>query len=206
MDNEKREAQLQTSGAGALAYVNALEVKDEETLGIANKAIVRIKNLKKEVTDHFGPDIKAANDLHKSLLKKRNVFLDPLNQAEKALNPKITGYLRELERIRQDAIRKAREEEATREAEARKAPLLAPPPPAPVLDIPEAPKLDGIHLRANWKWKVVDFDKIPRMHLTTNDKEINAIVTLMKEKTDIPGIEVYKEESIAKSKEKKAPY
>jgi len=203
--DEAKETMLMERGTNALEYVQKLEVKDESGKAAANNALSLIKDIQKEIKDYFAPTIKKAHDLHKDLLNKQKGFLDPLKKAEDVLKPKLTAYLQEQERIRQEALRKAQEDERKRAEEARKDPLA--PPPAPVAPaIPEAPRLDGFHVRTNWKWRVIDFDKIPREYLTTNDTKINSTVTKMKEKTDIPGIQAYPEESLSKSRGKQDPY
>ena len=107
MDKEK-ETKLQTRGVNALDYANALEVKDEKGKGAASKALALNKDIQKDVNDYFGPTIKKAKDLHSDLVGKKNGFLDPLKKSEDILKQKISVYLREQERIRQEAIRKAR--------------------------------------------------------------------------------------------------
>ena len=65
--------------------------------------------------------------------------------------------------------------------------------------IPEIPKLKGAHLRENWKFKVTDLKLLIKMRpdLVMADKvEIGKLVRIHKEKTDIPGIEVWNESSL----------
>ena len=202
MDKEK---ELQTRGVNALDYANALEVKDEKGKGAASKALALNKDIQKDVNDYFGPTIKKAKDLHSDLVGKKKGFLDPLKKSEDILKQKISVYLREQERIRQEAIRKAREEEEARkeaqeEDETKEL-------PATITIIPEETKLEGFHVRKYWKWRVKDLSLIPRHYLMIDSATITAAVNALKEKTDIPGIEAYLEESISQSRGKqKDPY
>ena len=203
MDKEK-ETKLQTRGINALDYAKTLEVRDEKSKGAASKALSLNKDIQKDVNDYFGPTIKKAKDLHSDLVGKKKGFLDPLKKSEDILKQKISVYLQEQERIRQEAIRKAREEEAKREAQEEDETKEL---PATITIVPEETKLEGFHKRKDWKWRVKNFDLIPRPLLTTKDTEINAIVRRDKEKTNIPGIEAYCEESISQSRGKaKDPY
>lgn len=65
--------------------------------------------------------------------------------------------------------------------------------------IPPVPKAEGISTREVWRFTVVDFDAIPRQYLIPDEKQIGAIVRASKAKTNIPGIEVYSEETDVRS-------
>jgi hypothetical protein len=58
-----------------------------------------------------------------------------------------------------------------------------------------APVAAGISYRDNWKWRIVDFSKIPQEYLTlvVNSDKVNEAVKQGKEKASIPGIEIYNE-------------
>lgn len=206
MDKEK-ETQLQTRGINALDYANALEVKDEKSKGAASKALALNKDIQKDVNDYFGPTIKKAKDLHSDLVGKKNGFLDPLKRSEDILKQKIGAYLQEQDRIRQEAIRKAREEEEAKIAAQEEDEDETKELPTITTIIPEETKLEGFHVRKYWKWRVKDLSLIPRHYLMIDSATITAAVNALKEKTDIPGIEAYLEESISQSRgRQKDPY
>jgi len=206
MDKEK-ETKLQTRGTNALDYAKALEVRDEKSKGAASKALALNKDIQKDVNDYFGPTIKKAKELHSDLVGKKKFFLDPLKKSEDILKQKISGYLQEQERIRQEAIRKAREEEEAKRVAQEEGEEETKELPATITIIPEETKLEGFHMRKYWKWRVKDLSLIPRHYLMIDSTTITATVTALKEKTDIPGIEAYLEESISQSRGKqKDPY
>lgn len=53
----------------------------------------------------------------------------------------------------------------------------------------------GVASRDVWRWKLVDLSKVPAKYLMVNEKLVNAEVKVQKDKTNIPGIEVYREKT-----------
>lgn len=97
----------------------------------------------------------------------------------------------------EEAARKAREElerRALEEAAAREAQITPPPP------IPEKPKTEGLTLRENWTFEIVDESQIPREYLIPDPVKIRKVVQVMKEKTNIPGIRVFNQPIVVKVK------
>lgn len=66
----------------------------------------------------------------------------------------------------------------------------------PYIPVQEAAKAKGVASVTVYKWRIVDKAKIPQQFWTLNEKAIDAFVRVAKSTTDIPGIEVYAEESI----------
>jgi hypothetical protein len=58
------------------------------------------------------------------------------------------------------------------------------------------PKVAGISMRENWKFRIVNEKLIPREYLKVDDVKIGAIVRALKGATNIPGIEAYNESII----------
>lgn len=67
---------------------------------------------------------------------------------------------------------------------------------APVIEA-EAPKAVGVSSRVNWKFRITDESKLPREYTTPDEKKIGAVVRALKGDTNIPGVTVYAEESVA---------
>ena len=61
--------------------------------------------------------------------------------------------------------------------------------PAPV--VPEAPRIQGLAMRENWDFEIVDETAIPREFMCPDEVKIRRAVKIMKEKTNIPGIRVF---------------
>lgn len=96
------------------------------------------------------------------------------------------------------AKRKAADElEAARlrDVEARRL-AAATMPTAPVVHI-ETPKVKGLSKRKNWTYEIIDESALPREHLSVNHKSISGVVKALKDKTNIPGVRAYAENTIA---------
>ena len=61
----------------------------------------------------------------------------------------------------------------------------------------EAPKVEGLSTRTTWKFRISDERAIPREYLAIDEQKIRKVVQALKGDTNIPGVEVYAEESMA---------
>jgi len=205
--------------AGALEYpekAKKLSVTNNESLSSANTFLVSIKRMRREINNAFDPIIKKAHEAHREALATKKRYDQPLIEAEMIVKPLIASYMAELARKRreaEEATRRAEEERRRKEAEriaaavdeseadgdvSGIAEILSEDEPEikPVEYVP-APKLEGTSIRKIWKWKVVDIDKIPREYLIVNPNMISAEMRDKKGETNIPGIQVYSEDSVS---------
>jgi len=96
----------------------------------------------------------------------------------------------EREKLRlQAAENQKRVEEATDKAIDEAAKAEAALVPAPI--VPEAPKTEGLAMRNNWCFEVVDPMAIPRKYLTIDTVTIGKVVRVLKDQASIPGIRVF---------------
>jgi hypothetical protein len=203
---------------GALAtarQARTLQIRTEAEYNTAVSVVREIANRIKTVTDFFADPKKKAHDAWKSICAKEKEVLGPLDEAKAKLSRQIGAYQAERERVRQEEERKLREE-AAREAEevalAEAAELEAlgetemaqavleeaTQAPAPVVVVaPAAPKAKGIASRDNWKFRVVDANKIPREFMTPDLQKIGQYVRAMKKDAKIAGVEVFNEASVS---------
>lgn len=97
----------------------------------------------------------------------------------------------------EEAARKAREElerKALEEAAAKEAQIIPPPP------VPEKPKTDGLTLRENWVFEIVDESLIPREYLVPDLIKIRKVVQTLKDRTNIPGVRAYNNPIVVKTR------
>jgi hypothetical protein len=73
---------------------------------------------------------------------------------------------------------------------------------SPYVQVNAAAKATGVSSATVYRWRVVDKSLVPPSYWTINEKAIDAFVRVAKATTDIPGIEVYTEESIRVSARK----
>lgn len=101
--------------AGAHAVIVTNLEENESALGILQD----LSRAEKAVSDLFAEPKRQAHAAHKSICAAEAKLLDPIQQAKRIVNGKVTTY--ELaERKRADEERMAREEQARREEEERK--------------------------------------------------------------------------------------
>lgn len=166
---------------------------------------------------------KRLDEIRKSMTKpldtaKRAIldfFREPeakLQRAESGIKRAMLAYADEQERIRREEQRKA--EEAARkqreklEAQAAKAAAAgkiekaeeleqrAACVVAPVIQR-EPPKVTGVATREVWRFEIVDASQVPREYTMPDEKKIGAVVRALKGDTNIPGVRVWAEKSLA---------
>lgn len=201
---------------------NALQVASPEAYERGGEGLQHINARTKQVKDFFKEPKAKAHDAHKSITAAEKKLLDPLVLAKGIINRKMVAWDQAEEKKRREAQRKADEEaqrkadeEAQRIAEEEQIaraeesdvddieeimsePVVAAPVVAAPVTVPDArPKVAGLTRRKNWKYRIVDVDKIPREYMMPDDRKLAAAAREMKENAKIPGIEVHAEESIA---------
>lgn len=199
----------------------ALAVTTPETYSLAAEMLLGIKALRRKIADTFDPHIKRAYDVHRGLTREKADAEAPLTETERIVKDKLASYDQEQERQQRerqrqaDALARQHEEderleraaamelagkahgdtELVAEAEA----LIAEPAPM-VVAAPVAkatPKVAGISYRDAWKFRIVNEAVIPRQYLSVNESAIRSVVNGLKDKANIPGVEVYSERVVA---------
>ena len=125
MEEQELQKQIQTVDE----QVTALAVKDKKSFELAGEITHQLDGLIKEIKNYWKEPIEKAHQAHKALTAKRGEMLNPVESKRRILSQRITMYLTEQERIRQEQQRKfdeerRKEEEAERrklEAKAQKA-------------------------------------------------------------------------------------
>jgi hypothetical protein len=111
----------------------------------------------------------------------------------------------EKKRLEEEAMRKALEAEAkgeTKEAEqiieqAARVEQEIPIVPVVPFVIPEQPKVEGLSMREDWDFEIVDVKAIPREYLVPNEVMIRKVVKVMKSQANIPGIRVFSKQILS---------
>lgn len=209
---------VQKKSLTILEEAKGFEITDSEDLQAAASLMKNIKGLIKEMESTFNGPIKDADNLHSLLISKRNVHLVPAQNAYKMMGDKCTSYQLEQDRIqreqekkeREEAERKRKEELAKIEEQKKKdlkaahtkkqQAIIKEEAEAEKEEIEEAPliiqaparvKVQGLSIRENWKYRVLNEKLVPKEHWMLDDKSISGVVKAMKGKTNIPGIEAY---------------
>jgi hypothetical protein len=82
-------------------------VTTPEQYAIAGEVLTQLKSAMKQVEEDIDPLISKAHATHKALTQKKAEVLKPFREADAFVRMKMSGYLQEQERIRQEAQRKA---------------------------------------------------------------------------------------------------
>jgi len=206
-----------TAHGGHLAeLVNNLVIDSPETYMAGAELVVSIKQARQEAKDRFADSREAAKQAKAAVDNLYNSLDRPLAGHESTLKGKLQSWDNEQERIRREqqqaaqlAAQKAEEDRRLREAEQLEAagkpeeaarvierPVVAPP----VVLARTTPKVEGlVHKFKPWDYRIVDESKLPRQYLTPDITKIRGVVRAMGEQTNIPGIEVYREKTVAVS-------
>ena len=137
----------------------------------------------------------------------------PLVEAEGIIKPRIAAWNAEQERIRREEearlreqARKEEEERRLQEAilaeqngqtEAAEEIMAAPVQPPPVVVPKTVPKVSGVSMVKQWKFRVVNPALIPREYMVPDETKIGGVVRALKDQAHIPGVEIYSVDSVS---------
>ena len=178
-------------GAGMLMTIKALS-KDVESK--RKKITQPLDQAKQEVMDLFRP------------------LTDALSNAERKVKQRLVAWKSEQDQIARENQRKADErarkerdrlqkqaDEADEKGRGGRAEILRDRAATTIAVAPPtaAPKVAGISTRPVWKFEIVDASKVPDQYKTVDEKKIGGVVRALKGDTDIPGVRVWEESTMA---------
>ena len=111
-------------GSKLLVAANDIQIVDEITRTSAAEFLLNAKGAIRVIEDEFKPDIKVANDLHKSLLARMKKLVAPFKQAQGVVETEVRrdyGEQLKLQRAEEARIRKEQAEADHLEQEKRDA-------------------------------------------------------------------------------------
>jgi hypothetical protein len=191
----------------------AFTVNDDHAMDQLSDLLKNVKALQKQA-DAERKAITAPLDARKSEVMRwvQDNIEGRLAGLEKGAKAAIGAYLQRLERERQAKAREAAE--AARKEQERLAKLAAKAEArgderkaeqfqdraagvVPEYVPPAAAAPEGVSSRGVWKFRVTDPSLVPREYMLVDGAKLGAVVRAMKESTNIPGVEVYKESVVA---------
>lgn len=200
-----------------------LKVTDAPSYQRAAEFLKAIKALRQKAADTFDKHIAAAFRAHRDLVEEKRKVEAPLTEAEGVVKRALSDFDAAERRRREEAQRqadaearkKAEDERVARAAAMEREARATDDPalefeairmieePAPVVAAPtvavETPKVAGITHRDNWKFRITNAALIPREYLVPDEKRIGGVVRSLKDATNIPGVVVYNEPTVAAS-------
>lgn len=190
-----------------------ISIKTMDDYVRAGEIMLTIKAIRKKITDTFKPIKQKMDAAKQEVLDQERAADAPLKEAESWLSPQIITWNREQERIRQEEearlreiARKEEEERQLQEAilaeqsgqkEEAEAIISAPVQAAPVVVPKSVPKVAGMSIRDNWKFRITNEKLIPREYLKVDEVKIGQVVRAMKSAANIAGVEVYNEGTVS---------
>jgi len=208
--------QIQEVNALALSVpdqAKQISIKTMDDYVRAGEIMLTIKAIRKKITDTFKPIKQKMDAAKQEVLDQERAADAPLKEAESWLSPQIITWNREQERIRQEEearlreiARKEEEERQLQEAilaeqsgqkEEAEAIMDAPVQAAPVVVPKSVPKVAGMSIRDNWKFRITNEKLIPREYLKVDEVKIGQVVRAMKSAANIAGVEVYNEGTVS---------
>jgi hypothetical protein len=182
----------------------------DEANEIGNELLRREKAIK----EAFAPAKESAHRTHKNICELENRALNPILEAKKYLSRQIGSFDADQERLRREEearLQRLADEQAAAEAkriadeqaiadaiqleaEGDKAgaeAVLNNPMPVPVISTPVILERQTPKPLERWTFRITDDSLIPREYLVPDEKAIAKIVSAMKGKTNIPGIQAY---------------
>lgn len=221
--------QVKEQSTEITVQAKAVSVIDVWTQQVASDLLLSVAAMRAKVASTFKPMKDAAFKAHRTVCDQEKLTDAPLLEAESYLKRQISAFVSaERERARQEEERLRREERERAEREAKEeserlaledalqleeegeheaaeaalasplpvAPRYVPPPPV----APHVAQVAGVSMRQTYKWRVIDEKLVPRQYLCLDEKAIGGVVRAMGAKTNIPGIEVYPETTVAASR------
>ena len=199
-----------------IAHIEILPIivmGEESRAGIV-EMIKEVKSMKSKIVAFFKDSKDSAYKTWKAVCSNEKTFTDRLDQVEKSAKQAVLKYdneqeaIRRKEQMRLQAIEDARaareRERLEKRAETLKTPELkeaalaeADSIIAPVVQIEEKTKSEGVSTRKTWKARVTDISLVPRAYMVVNQQALDALAKATKGSVQLPGVDFYEDSTLA---------
>ena len=221
MELVNQEIQADVAPIIANARTVALAVQNQEGYNAAGAYLLRVKEVRKKLTDALEPFVQSAHKAWKDARKRADEFYNPVDEAEAIVKPAMATWWEQEERERlrkqQEADLEAQKREQDRiVAEAVKASengneaaaeaiLDQPVIVAPVV-MPSVSQVKGVSMREVWQYEVTNLmelvkavaaGKVPLGALQANAMFLGQQARSLKGECRYPGVRVWSIKSVA---------
>lgn len=207
---------IEESTAIAKKYEN-FSITTSEIYAVSGEDLKIVKAKKKEVDELRKSLTKPLDESKKRIMGLFKPPLDVLATAEYAISNAMLKWQREQEAIRKaeenrilelqqkeaarlqklaDNAKKRGDDKKVEEFQGRAAVVQTTQP----VVAPKVADITGLRNRTNWKFRIVDIEKIPRQYMIPNEVMIGQIARSTKGSLKVEGIEFYPEESLSGSR------
>lgn len=215
--------EIETKALSVPDEAKAIIVKDDESFQKAGRVLLVIKDIRKEINATFDPIITKAFAAHREAVGQKRKVEAPLIEAEGIIKPRMAAYhdeqerkrREEEERLRQEAIRKAEEEQLQDAVSAEQSgmgdlaeSIIDGPAYVPTIVVPQtqSAKVEGVSFRENWKAEVFDpkallkaimDGRVPMNVIEWNMTALNGLARSLKGQMNYPGVRTVCEKVVA---------
>lgn len=183
----------------------AMAILDDETFTRATDFLLTIKALRNELNETFDPVIAKSYAAHKEAVSQKKRHEEPLAKAEAIVKHQMAIYHADQEQRRLEAQRQAQEaaqlwEAIDAESRGDQAGADAALNGQGVVAVhlpPATPKIDGVSFRESWDFEITDEAQLPREYLLPDLGRIGKVVRALKQDAHIPGVKVFRKQTVA---------
>ena len=205
---KRAESAMELSGV-----YDEFEIVNADAYAGAAAELKKIKAAHKELTAVRISLTKPLDESKKKIMDLFGVPLDKLKSAEGNVSVAMIAWAKEQEYLRQaeqERLRKTQQAEATRLAKlAAKAEERGDTKKAAEFDdrseavsfaapatVATTTKVKGLAMVENWKYRIVDLDKLPREYMVANEVMLGKMARMSKGLIPVAGVEFYSEDSV----------
>lgn len=197
----KIEEEARSQGQEIVRAAESFTITSQESVAQAAEYLQVIARKAKALEEQRTALVKPLNDHVASINDLFRVLGKPFKDARDILGGKVLAWKRlkdkeaEVERARKEAEEKAERERLAALNPATPAAPEAPELPRPAARVEKTLNVPGLSTKKEWKYRVVDFAKVPKDYLAIDALAVQTAIRLGLR--DIPGLEIYQEESLA---------
>jgi hypothetical protein len=185
--------------ANAGEDMKAIKAKTKELDTLRKSLTKPLDESKKRIMEFFRPPLKALADVEGAINFAMVDWLQEQEKIRRAEEARLQEAQRkEAERLQKLAAKaEQRGDENKKEEFEGRAAVVQSTTPAVATKVE---KIAGLRTRTDWKFRIVDVNKIPREYMMPNEKAIGEVARATKGAIKIEGVEFYPEEKIAGSR------
>ncbi|GAI82311.1 unnamed protein product, partial [marine sediment metagenome] len=183
-----------------LEYAKSRTIATADDLKPANDDLVNIGKLKKVMEAKRVEMVKPMQDEVKAIQETYKALMAPIFEAEQITGDKMKAFKIEAQRKAREAeeVNRQAVELAQKQAVLNQGEFFVDTTP---VNIPSAPKLTRTAqgtsgLTAQWKYRIVDIEKLPREYMIPDDAMLKSIATTHHDKKQVSGVEFYNDPHI----------
>lgn len=193
LPSKQKTSRMEKANQERLVTANEYKVEDADGYALAAAFALQLKEAERTVGDLFDEHVKKAHELHKGLTGSRKKLLDPLIEARRIVERKMSNWTLEQQRIEREKAEKERQKEIKQAVKVGDKELVKDLKEQELEIAPVAPKVTGIVTKTVTKFRIVNELKVPRTFLCVDESKIKAHIDKHGSSAQIEGVEIYED-------------